>query len=143
MKIAQTVAEILDSHVTLEVECIDRMYLNLYVPGLQHVNGAVGFSFNAAVCRNARPTNRFIQVFGSGGPRLSAGNQDRFLKGITPLLRASYCGSATFLRRAFTRGSPRSSANSGELSARPMRTPPSVVARSKASNVRSLSPKPA
>jgi hypothetical protein len=43
MKIAQTVAEILDSHVTLEVECIDRMYLNLYVPGLQHVNGAVGF----------------------------------------------------------------------------------------------------
>ena len=43
MKIAQTVAEILDSHVTLEVECIDRMYLNLYVAGLQHVNGAVGF----------------------------------------------------------------------------------------------------
>jgi len=43
MKIAQTVAQILDSHVTLEVECIDRMYLNLYVPGLQHVNGAVGF----------------------------------------------------------------------------------------------------
>jgi hypothetical protein len=43
MKIAQTVGEILDSHVTLEVECIDRMYLNLYVPGLQHVNGAVGF----------------------------------------------------------------------------------------------------
>jgi hypothetical protein len=43
MKIAQTVAQILDSHVTLEVECIDRMYLNLYVPGLQHVSGAVGF----------------------------------------------------------------------------------------------------
>jgi hypothetical protein len=48
MKIAQTVAQILDSHVTLEVECIDRMYLNLYVPGLQHVNGAVGF------CRSHR-----------------------------------------------------------------------------------------
>src|SRR5437867_3418259 len=43
MKIAQTVAEILDRHVTLEVECIDRMYLNVYVPGLQHVNGVVGF----------------------------------------------------------------------------------------------------
>lgn len=43
MKIAQTVAQILDSHVTLELECIDRMYLNLYVPGLQHINGAVGF----------------------------------------------------------------------------------------------------
>jgi hypothetical protein len=33
MKIAQTVAQILNSDVTLEVECIDRMYLNLYVPG--------------------------------------------------------------------------------------------------------------
>ena len=43
MKIAQTVGSILDQHVTLEVECIDRMYLNLYVPGLQHINGVVGF----------------------------------------------------------------------------------------------------
>lgn len=43
MKIAQTVAQILDSHVTLAVECIDRMYLNLYVPGLQHINGVVSF----------------------------------------------------------------------------------------------------
>jgi hypothetical protein len=46
MKISQTVAQILDSHVTLEVECIDRMYLNLYVPGLQHINGVVGFFRN-------------------------------------------------------------------------------------------------
>jgi hypothetical protein len=43
MKISQTVAQILDQHKTLEVECIDRLYLNLYVPGLQHVNGVVGF----------------------------------------------------------------------------------------------------
>jgi DNA-binding HxlR family transcriptional regulator len=46
MKITQTVAQILNSHVTLELECIDRMYLNLYVPGLQHVNGVVGFLRN-------------------------------------------------------------------------------------------------
>jgi hypothetical protein len=46
MKITQTVAQILNSHVTLEVECIDRMYLNLYVPGLQHLNGVVGFLRN-------------------------------------------------------------------------------------------------
>lgn len=43
MKIAQTVAEVLDQHVTLEVECIDRMYLNVYMPQLQHVGGAVQF----------------------------------------------------------------------------------------------------
>lgn len=43
MTIPRTVAEIMDQHVTLELECIDRMYLNVYVPQLQHVNGAVGF----------------------------------------------------------------------------------------------------
>jgi hypothetical protein len=34
MTIARSVTDVLDKHVTLEVECIDRMYLNLYVPGL-------------------------------------------------------------------------------------------------------------
>src|SRR5213594_2890703 len=43
MKIAQTVAEVLNEHVTLQVECIDRMYLNVYMPRLQHVAGAVQF----------------------------------------------------------------------------------------------------
>ena len=43
MKIARTVAEVLDQHVTLEVECIDRMYLNVYMPQLQHVGGAVQY----------------------------------------------------------------------------------------------------
>jgi hypothetical protein len=37
------VAEILKEHVTLEVESIDRMYLNLYVPRLQYERGVVGF----------------------------------------------------------------------------------------------------
>lgn len=43
MKIAQTVAGILKDHVTLEVEGIDRMYLNVYVPQLQCEHGAVQF----------------------------------------------------------------------------------------------------
>ena len=43
MTIARTVADVLDEHVTLEVECIDRMYLNLYVPKLQYEMGVVGF----------------------------------------------------------------------------------------------------
>ena len=41
--IAQTVADILGHHVTLTVEGIDRMYLNVYVPDLQHEHGVVGF----------------------------------------------------------------------------------------------------
>src|SRR5579859_2816846 len=43
MSIAQSVACVLREHVTLEVESIDRMYLNVYVPKLQHVLGVVGF----------------------------------------------------------------------------------------------------
>jgi hypothetical protein len=43
MTVVRSVADVLDEHVTLEVECIDRMYLNLYQPRLQHVNGAVWF----------------------------------------------------------------------------------------------------
>jgi len=43
MTIARSVADVLADHVTLEVECIDRMYLNLYVPKLQYEMGVVGF----------------------------------------------------------------------------------------------------
>src|SRR5882757_6800685 len=41
--IAQSVAEIVSRHVKLTVEGIDRMYLNIYVPGLQYEQGIVGF----------------------------------------------------------------------------------------------------
>jgi len=43
MTIAQSAAEILKNHTVLELECIDRMYLNLYVPALQRDLGIVGF----------------------------------------------------------------------------------------------------
>ncbi len=43
MSIAGSVAEVLNEHVTLEIEGIDRMYLNAYVPRLQHEMGVVGF----------------------------------------------------------------------------------------------------
>ena len=43
MSIARSVAEILREHVTLELEGIDRMYLNVYVPRLQREVGVAGF----------------------------------------------------------------------------------------------------
>ena len=43
MTIARSAADVLSRHVTLEVECVDRMYLNLYVPKLQYASGVVGF----------------------------------------------------------------------------------------------------
>ena len=42
MSIARSVAEILSEHVTLELESIDRMYLNVYVPRLQREAGVAG-----------------------------------------------------------------------------------------------------
>ena len=41
--IAQSVAEIISRHVQLTVEGIDRMYLNVFVPGLQYEQGIVQF----------------------------------------------------------------------------------------------------
>src|SRR3982750_3382925 len=43
MSVPRRVAEVLSEHVTLEVEGIDRMYLNVYVPGLQREQGVAGF----------------------------------------------------------------------------------------------------
>jgi hypothetical protein len=43
MTLPRSVADVLADHVTLEVECIDRMYLNVYVPKLQFTNGVVDF----------------------------------------------------------------------------------------------------
>jgi len=43
MSVALRVASLLREHTTLEVESIDRMYLNVYVPQLQCDTGVVGF----------------------------------------------------------------------------------------------------
>ncbi len=43
MSVPQSVAEILRQPVVLELEAIDRMYLNVYVPLLQTVEGVLGF----------------------------------------------------------------------------------------------------
>jgi hypothetical protein len=43
MSVTQSVAEVLRKHVTLAVESIDRMYLNVYVPQLQYASGAAAF----------------------------------------------------------------------------------------------------
>ena len=43
MTLPRSAADVLAEHVTLEVECIDRIYLNVYQPRLQHVGGVVSF----------------------------------------------------------------------------------------------------
>src|SRR5438093_4752378 len=43
MTTPRTVAEVIRRHVTLEVESIDRMYLNVYQPRLQNERGIAAF----------------------------------------------------------------------------------------------------
>ena len=43
MSVARSVADVLRNHVVLELEAIDRMYLNVYVPHLQTARAVVGY----------------------------------------------------------------------------------------------------
>lgn len=49
------VAEIIRDHVTLEVRCIDRLYLNAYVPRLQTSGGVIDFLVRACRQKIASP----------------------------------------------------------------------------------------
>ena len=43
MTLPRSAADVLSGHVTFEVECIDRMYLNVYIPQLQYATGLVSY----------------------------------------------------------------------------------------------------
>jgi len=53
MSLTHSVAEVLGSHVTLEVESIDRMYLNVYVPTLQTDSAVAWYLREREGCRFA------------------------------------------------------------------------------------------
>jgi hypothetical protein len=43
MTVARSVGDVLSEHVVFEIECIDRMYCNVYVPQLQYAGGLIGY----------------------------------------------------------------------------------------------------
>jgi hypothetical protein len=43
MTAARCVADVLDQHVSFEVECIDLMYLNVWQPRLAYGGGVAGY----------------------------------------------------------------------------------------------------
>jgi hypothetical protein len=51
MTLPRTVADVLSDHVVFEVECIDRMYLNVYVPTLQTELALVSYLRGQLGCR--------------------------------------------------------------------------------------------
>ena len=59
MNVARNAGEVLAEHTTLELECVDQMYLNVYVPMLQTGAGAAHF-FKKVRGVNV---NRKLQVF--------------------------------------------------------------------------------
>jgi hypothetical protein len=61
MKLSKSVAELQREHVVLELECIDRMYLNAYVPQLTSEAGIAGF------VRGHYPANSTAKPFRSHG----------------------------------------------------------------------------
>ena len=43
MTVARSVGDVLAKHVVFEVDCVDRMYCNVYVPQLQYAVGLIGY----------------------------------------------------------------------------------------------------
>ena len=77
MNLARSVADVLAEHVTFEVECIDRMYCNVYVPRLQYAAGLVGYVHHhlglpvASTAPLGQITDRYVEA----GPRVRQGQQ--------------------------------------------------------------------
>ena len=74
MTLPRSVADVLAEHVMFEVECIDRMYLNVYVPGLQYATGLVAYvhrQLGLPVASTA-PLARITEGFGAAMRRFAS-----------------------------------------------------------------------
>lgn len=67
MTLPRTVSDVVAEHVTFEVECIDRMYLNVYVPRLQYAGGLIGYLRDQLECpiASTAPLATITDRFGS------------------------------------------------------------------------------
>ena len=65
MTLPRSVADVLSDHVVFEVECIDRMYLNVYVPQLQRELGLIGYLHDRLGCtvNSTAPLSRVSDAF--------------------------------------------------------------------------------
>jgi len=116
MSIPQSVADILDHHVTFELECIDRMYLNAYVPMLQCKSGIAkfirfhrGHKFASSALMDpmtkvAAP-NRATRVFRHFPRRISGQGQPCSLRVHNPAMRVRTAYSEVCVRMKSVRRS--------------------------------------
>ena len=77
MTLPRTVADVLSEHVVFEVECIDRMYLNVYVPGLQYPAGLVAYVHRqlGLPIASTAPLARITEAFGAAVHRFAREQQ--------------------------------------------------------------------
>src|SRR6476659_504561 len=77
MTLPRTVAEVLADHVVFEIECIDRMYCNVYVPQLQHAGGLIGYiqrQLGLPIASTA-PLGKITDAFSAGMRRFAREQQ--------------------------------------------------------------------
>jgi len=70
----RTVSDVVTEHVTFEIECIDRMYLNVYVPQLQYPAGIVGYVHRqlGLPIASTAPLGRITDAFSAAIRRFAA-----------------------------------------------------------------------
>lgn len=73
MTVARSVADVLTDHVVFEVECIDRMYLNVYVPQLQYAGGLIGYLRGQLGCpvTSTAPLGKITDAFAAAMRRFA------------------------------------------------------------------------
>jgi len=73
MTVARSVHDVLSDHVQFEVECIDRMYVNVYVPQLQYAAGLVGYVHRrlGLPVASTAPLARITDAFGAAVRRFA------------------------------------------------------------------------
>src|SRR5215207_6462780 len=77
MTLPRTVADVLTDHVVFELECIDRMYCNAYVPQLQHAGGLLGYvqrQFGLPIASTA-PLGKITDAFTAAMRRFARNQQ--------------------------------------------------------------------
>ena len=93
-----TVNDLLDGHVALDIECLDRVYLNAYIPTLQtsaqvvaFLSGHLGYPFPSPALFNqiGQRFRRAVASFADANdiPWIKFGNDDDKLATMSPRLR--------------------------------------------------------
>lgn len=74
MTLPRTVSDVVAEHTAFEIECIDRMYLNVYVPQLQYAAGIVGYVHRqlGLPIASTAPLGRITDAFSAAMHRFAA-----------------------------------------------------------------------